>query len=73
MSGGFGEVTASGHLHVSSESKEPYPAEVLEKLAQEAPDANLTTLPGIGHMPHHVAPDAVEAAIDRAAAKAGLL
>ena len=36
MSGGFGEVTASGHLHVSSESKEPYPAEVLEQLAQEA-------------------------------------
>lgn len=44
-----------------------------EKLAQEAPDAHLTTLPGIGHMPHHVAPGAVEAAIDRAAAKAGLL
>ena len=36
MSGGFGEVTVSGHLHVSSESKEPYPAEVLEQLSLEA-------------------------------------
>ena len=36
MSGGFGEQTASGHLHVPSESKEPYPAEVLEQLSAEA-------------------------------------
>ncbi|MHA7125294.1 NADH-quinone oxidoreductase subunit NuoE [Janibacter indicus] len=32
----YGEQTASGHLHVPSESKEPYPAEVLERLAAEA-------------------------------------
>ncbi len=36
MSGNFAEQTASGHLHVPSESKEPYPAEVLEQLAAEA-------------------------------------
>ncbi|GAA3609255.1 NADH-quinone oxidoreductase subunit NuoE [Marihabitans asiaticum] len=36
MSGGFGEVTVSGHLHVSSESKEPYDDEVLETLSAEA-------------------------------------
>ena len=28
--------------------------------------ANLVELPGVGHMPHHVAPEACEAAIDRA-------
>lgn len=37
MSGdGYGEQTASGHLHVPAESKEPYPGEVLERLAAEA-------------------------------------
>ena len=34
--------------------------------------ARVTPLPGIGHMPHHVALDAVVAAIDRATARAGL-
>lgn len=34
--------------------------------------ARLTVLPGIGHMPQHVAQGAVVAAIDRAAARAGL-
>lgn len=41
-------------------------------LAQQVPGANLTLLEGVGHMPHHVDPDAVVAAIDRAAARAGL-
>jgi pimeloyl-ACP methyl ester carboxylesterase len=36
------------------------------------PDAALTLLPGIGHMPHHADPVAVVAAIDRAAARARL-
>ena len=40
--------------------------------AAAIPGARLTELPGIGHMPHHAAPDAVIAAIDRAAARAGL-
>lgn len=34
--------------------------------------ANVTVLPGIGHMPQHTNPDAVIAAIDRVAARAGL-
>ncbi len=36
------------------------------------PNSRLTVLPGVGHMPHHVQPGAVVAAIDRAANKAGL-
>lgn len=41
-------------------------------LSQQIDGAVLTRLDGIGHMPHHVAQDAVIAAIDRAAARAGL-
>lgn len=41
-------------------------------LAQDVPGARLKLLPGIGHMPHHVAIPAVAAAVDRAAARAGL-
>lgn len=43
-----------------------------EPLARDAANAHLTTLPGIGHMPHHVAEGEVIAAIDRAATRAGL-
>jgi pimeloyl-ACP methyl ester carboxylesterase len=41
-------------------------------LAGQIEGANLTVLEGVGHMPHHVAPVAVVAAIDRAARRAGL-
>jgi pimeloyl-ACP methyl ester carboxylesterase len=43
-----------------------------EPLARRLADAELTILPGVGHMPHHSAPEAVLSAIDRAAARAGL-
>jgi len=43
-----------------------------EPLSRQIAGANLTVLPGIGHMPQHVAPDAVADAIDRAALRAGL-
>lgn len=43
-----------------------------EPLSRQIPGAVLTRLDGIGHMPHHSAPDQVEAAIDRAANRAGL-
>ena len=41
-----------------------------EPLSRQIPGAVLTRLEGIGHMPHHAAPDAIEAAIQRAAASA---
>ena len=41
-------------------------------LSRQIPHARLTVLKGIGHMPHHVAPDAILAAIDRAAVASGL-
>ena len=43
-----------------------------EPLVQAVPEAHLTRLDGVGHMPHHAAQDAVVAAIHRAAARAGL-
>ena len=43
-----------------------------EKLVRQVNGANLTRLPGIGHMVQHVAEDDVIAAIDRAAKRAGL-
>ncbi len=41
-------------------------------LANQVPGANLTVLPGVGHMLHHAEPGEVVAAIDRAATRAGL-
>lgn len=41
-------------------------------LADQVPSAHLATLDGIGHMPHHAAPEAVIAAIHRARDRAGL-
>ncbi len=43
-----------------------------EVLMTQLPNGHLTTLPGIGHMPQHVARATVLDAIDRAAARAGL-
>lgn len=43
-----------------------------QELIKIVPSANLDRLQGVGHMPHHADPDAVIAAIDRAATRAGL-
>jgi pimeloyl-ACP methyl ester carboxylesterase len=43
-----------------------------EPLARQIDGARLTVLEGIGHMPHHAREGAVVAAVDRAAARAGL-
>ena len=41
-----------------------------ERLTHLIPNNRLTLLPGIGHMPHHAAPDEVVAAVERLAAPA---
>lgn len=43
-----------------------------EGLSRALPDATLTLLPGVGHMPHHVAPREVMAAIRRLRERAGV-
>lgn len=43
-----------------------------EPLAELLPNAVLTRLIGVGHMPHHAVPDTIIDAIDRAATRAGL-
>lgn len=43
-----------------------------ERLVTRIPGAILTLLPGVGHMPQHVAPSDVAAAIDRVSTRAGL-
>ncbi|WP_299725556.1 alpha/beta hydrolase [uncultured Tateyamaria sp.] len=42
------------------------------KVPGQIEGANVTVLPGVGHMPQHTNPDDVIAAIDRVAARAGL-
>lgn len=41
-------------------------------LSQLLQNGNLVEMPGVGHMPHHADPDAVVAAVNRAARAAGL-
>lgn len=41
-------------------------------LSQQIAGAHLVEMPGVGHSPHHADPEAVTAAIDRAARRAGL-
>src|SRR4051812_24232908 len=44
-----------------------------KRLHAEIPQSELTVLPGLGHMVHHLAPDQVIKAIDRAAELAGVV
>ncbi|MBR9842244.1 MAG: alpha/beta hydrolase [Rhodobacteraceae bacterium] len=69
----YGEITVPTEI-VHGDSDTTVPAwNHAERLVARIPGARLTLLPGIGHMPQHVAAPDVAAAIDRAAARAGLL
>lgn len=57
---GTADTTVGLHIHATP-------------LAAQLPSAHLTALPGIGHMPHHVAQPEVIDAVHRAARRAGLL
>ncbi len=71
MQRGYGDLTLPIEwLHGTAD--ETVPARIhAHPFARLVPQTNLTMLDGIGHMPHHSAPDAVLAAIDRAASRAG--
>lgn len=56
---GDADTTVGVHLHAA-------------RLVNDVPQARLTLLDGIGHMPHHVATGDVTDAVDRATARAGL-
>ena len=43
-----------------------------ERLHRELPQSEFIALPGLGHMVHHLAPDAVASALERAAQKPGI-
>ena len=55
---------------VHGDADETVPLRTHGPFAEIAPGADLTVLPGIGHMPHHVAAAEVIAAIDRAVSRA---
>ncbi|MEZ5715140.1 MAG: alpha/beta hydrolase [Paracoccaceae bacterium] len=57
---GTADTTVGFHIHA-------------EPLAAQLPSVHLTPLPGIGHMPQHVAQPQVIAAVHRAARRAGLV
>lgn len=58
---------------VHGDADDTVPFEIhAQPLAEQAPTARLTRLPGIGHLPQHVAKGDVIAAVDRAATRAGL-
>ncbi|MBW3618564.1 MAG: alpha/beta hydrolase [Proteobacteria bacterium] len=51
------------HVVVGSKDRILKPARQAERLARAVPGARLTVRPGLGHMVHHFAPDAVGAAV----------
>ena len=72
MSARYGEIALPVEILHGTADKTVYKEVHAEPLAALLPDAALTILDGVGHMPHHATPQAVIDAIDRAATRAGL-
>ncbi|MFL4471007.1 alpha/beta fold hydrolase [Tateyamaria armeniaca] len=72
MSARYGDITVPVEI-VHGDADTIVPLEVHSaKVPGQIKGANVTVLPGIGHMPQHTNPDDVIAAIDRVARRAGL-
>jgi len=72
MSARYGEIAVPVEIvHGALDTIVP-PSIHSERLVELIPGASLTLLPDVGHMPHHIAPAEVIAAIDRVAERAGL-
>lgn len=68
----YGEITIPTEIvHGTADDTVNYELHAVN-LSKQIKGANLTALDGVGHMPHHVAMDAVVAAVLRAAHRAGL-
>ena len=72
MSERYSDITIPVEILHGTADKTVYAEVHAEPLAALLPDARLTILNGIGHMPHHAVPEEVIAAIHRAADRAGL-
>lgn len=72
MSARYGEVDIPVEVLHGSADTTVYAKVHAEPLTALLPNATLTILDGIGHMPHHAVPGDVIAAIDRVARRAGL-
>lgn len=68
----YDEITTPIEIVHGTEDKSVLASIHAEPLAERMDNVRYTPLPGLGHMPHYVVPDDVIAAIDRAAARAGL-
>ncbi len=68
----YDEITVPIEIVHGTEDETVWPDIHAEPLAERLPNAEVTLLEGLGHMPHHLAPGDIIAAIDRATTRAGL-
>lgn len=63
LSRGYARYPAPLHVVVGEKDRILRPARQAKRLARAVPGARLTAVPGLGHMVHHFAPEAVGAAV----------